>query len=109
MTSPDSFSVASQAMANNQLRRWEETIAWCRRSIEANRNIFQPYCELAMALAQLGRLEEARSAIKTGLPILPNFTRSGARASWTAMSDHPAWLAGLEPQFESLRMLDVPE
>jgi TolB-like protein/class 3 adenylate cyclase len=97
------------AMANNQLGRWEETVAWCRRSIEANRNIFQPYCELAMALAQLGRLDEAQSTIKAGLAILPNFTQSGARASWTAMSDHPGWLAGLEPQFESLQMLGVPE
>jgi tetratricopeptide (TPR) repeat protein len=97
------------AMANNQLRRWEEAVAWCRRAIEANRNIFQPHCEMAMALAQLGRLDEARDAIGAALAILPNFTQSGARASWSAMSDHPSWLADLEPQFESLQMLGVPE
>jgi hypothetical protein len=95
--------------SKNQLGRWEETVAWCRRSIEANRNIFQPHCELAMALAQLDRLDEARSAIKAALAILPNFTISGARASWTAMSHNPSYLAALEPQFESLRALGVPE
>lgn len=62
-----------------------------------------------MALAQLGRLDEARSAMNAALAILPNFSLSGARASWTGMSDHPDWLADLEPKFDSLRMLAVPE
>jgi hypothetical protein len=61
------------------------------------------------ALAQLGRLEEARSAVKTGLALNPAFTVSRARAVWTAMSDDPTYLGGDEPIFEGLREAGVPE
>lgn len=64
---------------------------------------------LAVALAQLGRLDEARSAVKTGLARNPAFTISRARAAWTAMSDHPTYLAQLEPILEGLRRAGVPE
>ena len=48
---------------------------------------------MAAALAQLGRLDEAHSAVKAGLALNPTFTISRARASWTAMSDDPTYLA----------------
>jgi Flp pilus assembly protein TadD len=64
---------------------------------------------LAAALAQLGRLDEARSAVKAGLALNPAFSISRARASWTAMSDNPAYLAGLEPVVEGMRKAGVPE
>ena len=64
---------------------------------------------LAAALAQLGRLDEARSAVKAGLALNPTFTISRARAAWTAMSDDPTYLAQLEPIFEGLRKAGVPE
>ena len=67
------------------------------------------YFYLAAALAQLGRLDEARSAVKAGLALNPTFTVSRARASWTAMSDDPTYLAQLEPIFEGLRKAGVPE
>ena len=67
------------------------------------------YFELAAALAQLGRLDEARSAVKAGLALNPAFTISRARATWTAMSDNPTYLAQLEPIFEGLRKAGVPE
>ena len=38
---------------------WEEAVAWFRRAIEANRNFPQPHFELAAALTQLGRLDDA--------------------------------------------------
>ena len=44
---------------------------------------------LAAALAQLGKLDQARSAVKAGLTINPAFAISRIRASWTAMSDDP--------------------
>jgi hypothetical protein len=59
-------------------------------------------------LAQLGRLDEARSAVKAGLALDPNFSvyRAAAR---TARSDDPTYLAQLEPIFDGLRKAGVPE
>ena len=68
-----------------------------------------PYFNLAAALARLGRLDEARSAVKAGLALNPAFTISRARAGWTAMSDDPTYLAQIERAFEGLRMAGVPE
>jgi hypothetical protein len=58
---------------------------------------------LAAAPAQLGRLEEAHSAVKTGLALIPSYAISRARTAMTAMSDDPTYLAQLEPIFEGLR------
>jgi tetratricopeptide (TPR) repeat protein len=96
-------------VAKNQLGSYEQAAAWCRRAIEANRNHPTAYFWLAAALVQLGRLEEAHYAIKAGLALDPNFTVSRARASWTAMSDDPTYLAGLEPTFDGLRKAGLPE
>jgi hypothetical protein len=59
-------------------------------------------------LAHLGRLDEARSAVKTGLALNPAFTIFRARAAWIAMSDNPNYLAQLEPLVEGLRQAGVP-
>ena len=61
------------------------------------------------ALAQLGRLDEAHCAVKAGLALDPAFTVSRDRAARTAMSDHPTFLAGLEPVVEGMRKAGVPE
>ena len=53
-------------MAKNQLGSWEQAVAWFRRSIEANRNYPAACFNLAAALAQLDRLDEARSVVKAG-------------------------------------------
>jgi TolB-like protein len=87
----------------------DQAVAWCRRAIEANRNYPLPYFVLGGALAQLGRLDEARSAVKAGLALNPSFAISRARAGWTAMSDDPTYLAQLEPIYESMRKAGVPE
>jgi tetratricopeptide (TPR) repeat protein len=96
-------------VAKNQLGSYEEAAAWCRRAIEANRNHPPAYFWLAAALAQLGRLDEAHSAVKAGLALDQNFTVSRARAAWTAMSDDPTYLAQLEPVLEGLRKAGLPE
>jgi Flp pilus assembly protein TadD len=80
-----------------------------RRAIEANRNYPPAYFNLAAALAQLGRLDEARSTARTLLALDPNFTISRARAAWTAMSDDPRCLAGVERQLYGLRKAGMPE
>jgi TolB-like protein/Tfp pilus assembly protein PilF len=60
---------------------YEEAVACSRRSIEINRNhpVAQSY--LAAALAHLGRLKEARSAVQAGLAANPSFTISRFRAA----------------------------
>ena len=95
--------------AKLHLGNWEQAAAWFRRSIEANRNWPLSHFVLAAAFAQLGRLDEARSAVKAGLALNPAFTLSRARAAWTAMSDDPTFLAGLEPIFDGMRKAGVPE
>jgi tetratricopeptide (TPR) repeat protein len=69
--------------AKRRLGIWEEAIAWFRRLIEANRNLPQSHFELAAALAQLGRLDGARSVVRAGLVLDPNVSVARARAFWT--------------------------
>ena len=63
----------------------------------------------AAALAQLGQLDEAHSVVKAGLALNPAYTVSRRRASWTAQSDDPTYLAQLEPIFDGMRKAGVPE
>ena len=95
------------AMAKNRLRSYEQAVAWCRRAIEANRNYPLPNFELAAALAQLDRLDEAHSAAKAGLALDPAFTI--ARYSAAAITDIPTYLAGKERLIDGLRKAGVPE
>lgn len=87
----------------------EQAVAWFQRAIEANRNYPTGYFLLAAALAQLGRLDEAHSAVKAGLALDPAFSISRRRASSTAQSDNPTCLAQLAPIFEGLRKAGLPE
>jgi tetratricopeptide (TPR) repeat protein len=96
-------------IAKNGPGSYEQAATWSRRAIEGNRNYHQSYFWLAAALAQLDRIDEARSAVMTGLALNPAFTRFRARAAWTAMSDNPVYLASLEPIFEGMRKAGVPE
>jgi TolB-like protein/Tfp pilus assembly protein PilF len=96
-------------IAKNHLGDWEQAVLWCRRAIEANRNYPEAHFHLAAALARLGRLDEARSAVKAGLMLNPSFTVSRARINWTAMSDDPAHPVQLAPIFEGLRIAGLPE
>jgi TolB-like protein/class 3 adenylate cyclase/Tfp pilus assembly protein PilF len=85
----------------------EEAVACSRRSIEINRNhpITQFY--LAAALAHLGRLKEARSAVQAGLAANPTFTISRFRAA--VGSDSATVLAQRERIYEGMRKAGVPE
>jgi Flp pilus assembly protein TadD len=96
-------------MAKNQLGSYEQAVAWFRRAIEANRNFPHPYFELGFALAQLGRIDEARSAVKAGLALNPAFTIARLRATWTAMTDDPAHLAQIERVLEGMRKAGAPK
>ena len=96
-------------IAKNHLGSWEQAVAWFRRAIEANRNYPHPYFALAAALAQLGRLDEAHSAVKAGLALNPAFSISRSRANLAARSDDPTYLAQLEPILEGMRKAGLPE
>jgi TolB-like protein/class 3 adenylate cyclase len=103
------IGTTSAGIAKLHLGSWEQAAAWFRRAIEGTRNSPHPYFLLGAALAQLGRLDEAHSAVKAGLALNPNFTIFRARAAWTAMSDDPTYLAQLEVVFDGLGKAGVPE
>jgi TolB-like protein len=96
-------------IAKDGLGEYEQAVAWCRRAIEANRNDPQPHFVLGAALAELGRPDEARSAVKAGLALSPAFAISRARAAWNAISDDAAYLVGLERILEGMRKAGAPE
>ena len=96
-------------VAKLHLGSYEQAVACFRRSIEANRNYPTPYFLLAATLVHIGRLDEARSAVKAGLALNPSFAISRAHAAWTAMSDHPPYLALGERVVEGMRKAGVPE
>ncbi len=108
----DTFAYAwmhNAGFAKNHLGSWEEAAVCLRRSIEANRNFPRAYFSLAAALAQLGRVDEAHSAVKAGLALNPTYSLSRERALRTAMSDDPTYLGQIDPIFEGMRKAGVPE
>ena len=96
-------------IAKNHLRLWEQAVAWFRRAIEANRNYPHQYFAMSATLAQLGRLDEARSAVNAGLALNPSFSISRFRANLAERCDDPTHLAQLEPILEGMRKAGVPE
>jgi TolB-like protein/class 3 adenylate cyclase/Flp pilus assembly protein TadD len=94
-------------LAKVVLGRPEEAISWLRRSIESNRNY--PLCHfgLAAALANLGRIDEARSEVRAGLALDPHFTIARfASAEW---SDNPVYLAQRMQFIDGMRKAGVPD
>jgi TolB-like protein/class 3 adenylate cyclase/Tfp pilus assembly protein PilF len=88
--------------------RDEQAIPWLSRSIELNPNNPVFHFFLAAALARLGRLGEAREAVRAGLEIDPGFSTARLRRSMT-FSDNPVFLAGRERLYGGMRLAGVPE
>jgi tetratricopeptide (TPR) repeat protein len=86
---------------------YDDGVARYRRSIEMNRNYPLAHFQLAAALAHLGRLEEARSAVQAGLALDPTFTIRRFRAAHRG--DNPTFLAQRERIYEGMRKAGVPE
>jgi hypothetical protein len=80
-----------------------------RRSIEINRTFHTAHFLLGASLARLDRWDEARLSVKAGLGFNPVVTVSRCRALWTPFSDNAAYLAALEPIFEVLGEIGLPE
>jgi TolB-like protein/Flp pilus assembly protein TadD len=93
--------------AKHLLGRDEEAVAWLRRSIEANRNFRNTHLFLAAALAQLGRLDEARVAVQATLTLDPIFTIRRLHAA--AWGDNPTYLVQRERVYDGLRKAGLPE
>jgi TolB-like protein/class 3 adenylate cyclase/Flp pilus assembly protein TadD len=95
------------ALAKLYMRSNEDAVPRFRRSIENNRNFPLAHFCLAAALAHLGRLAEARSAVQAGLALDPTFTISRFRNS--TATDNPTYLAGREHIYDGMRKAGVPE
>jgi TolB-like protein/Tfp pilus assembly protein PilF len=84
-----------------------EAVDWFRRSLEANRNHALSHFQLAMALALVGDLREARSIAEAGLALDPDFTIRRYRIN--RKSSNPGYLARRERYFDGLRLAGIPE
>jgi tetratricopeptide (TPR) repeat protein len=85
----------------------EEAVRELRRAIEANRNFAAGHFYLAVALAELGRLDEARLEAREGLAIDPAFTIRRYRSD--APSDNPIFMSRRRQIYEIMRNIGVPE
>ena len=90
-----------------QLGADEEAAARFGRAVEINRNFPIAHFGLAASLARLGRVEEARAAVKAGLLLDPTFTVARFRAG--VSSDNPTFLAQRERIYEGMRKAGMPE
>ena len=96
-----------RGLAKLHLGADEEAVAFFRRSVDASRNYPLNHFYMAAALANLGRLDEARAEVKAGHVLAPNY--SIARFLTMAESDNPTYLKQRERILEGLRKAGVPE
>jgi tetratricopeptide (TPR) repeat protein len=106
----DTFAYLWRGMAGIAkifLGHYEEAIPRLRQAIEINGNFSAVHFYLAVALAELGHLEEARIAVQNGLAIDPSFTILRYRSA--APSDNPTFLRARERNYVAMRKAGVPE
>src|SRR5271154_4645942 len=101
------FWVGWMAEAKLYLGAYEDALNLCHRSIELNRNYPTRFSYCAAIPVELGRLDEAKSEVKAGLALDPNFTLRRYRDA--AQSDNPVFLKGRERIIEDMRKARVPE
>jgi TolB-like protein/class 3 adenylate cyclase len=89
------------------LRDYEQAAAWIAKSHQLNQNWALPHFYLGIALANLGREEEAHAAVRAGLALDPAFTIARFRAG--ASSDHPIYLMEREHMYAGMRKAGAPE
>jgi tetratricopeptide (TPR) repeat protein len=94
--------------AKAQLGAVTDAVIWKRRGLDENRNYSIAHFTLAATLAQLGKLDQARAAVKAGLALDPRFTIRRFR-DVTSTSDNPTYLAGRDRSIEGMRSAGVPE
>jgi TolB-like protein len=107
---PRAFAWMSFAgMSKIGAHSYEQAVEWLRQSIEANRNFPHSHFFLASAFAHLGRVADARSAVEAGLTLNRTYCISRDRGVWTAVSNHPTFLAQLELYHDGVRKAGAPE
>jgi tetratricopeptide (TPR) repeat protein len=89
------------------LGRNEEAASWFRQSIEANRNFALCHFIYATALANTGRLNEARSEVAAGLALDRHFTIANFQSA--VWSDNPIYLAQNARVIDDMRRAGIPE
>jgi tetratricopeptide (TPR) repeat protein len=94
-------------LAKFQLEAYAEAVEWFRRSNEANRNYPIAHFHLAGSLARLGKLSEARTAMKGGLALNPGFAVRRFRSH--LLSDHSVFLDYHNRICEALLLAGAPE
>ena len=99
--------VAYIALAKLHLGAYEEALDLSRRANELNPNYATGRFNMAAALVELGRLDEARAEVQAGLALNPGFNIRRYRAG--AQSDNPAFLKRRERMIENMRKAGVPE
>jgi TolB-like protein len=72
---PDAYMCLTHlSSAHYHLGRFEEAAKWAQRSIDLDKGFVFSHLHLASSMAQLGRMEEARAAMKAVLALRPDFT-----------------------------------
>jgi tetratricopeptide (TPR) repeat protein len=96
-------------LAKAQLGADAEAVIWMRRGLDGNRNYSVRHFDLAAALVQVGKLDEARASVKAGLALDPRFTIRRYRDVTYANSDNPTYRDGRKRLIEGMRLVGVPE
>ena len=78
-----------------------------RQSVEINGNFSAAHFYLAVALVELGHLDDARTAVQNGLARNPGFTILRYRSA--APSDNPTFMKARERNYVAMRKAGVPE
>jgi TolB-like protein/class 3 adenylate cyclase len=89
------------------LGRNEEAASWFRQSIEANRNFALCHFIYATALANMGRMDEARSEVAAGLALDRHFTIANFQSA--VWSDNPLYLTQHARVMDEMRRAGIPE
>jgi TolB-like protein len=92
------------ATAHMQAKRYDQAAAWARKAIQENPNSSTPYRTLAASCVHLGRLEEAREAMRHVLELEPDLTIAGFQRTYPV-----ARYANLEDYLDGLRKSGMPE
>jgi len=95
------------SVAKLQLGADTEAVVWLRRGLRGNPNYPISHFQLAAALVYLGKLDDARAAVKDGLAVDPTFTIR--RLKSVPFSDDPTFLEGGKRIIRGMRIAGVPE
>ena len=90
--SPRDFQVplvrSWEGLAHFAAGRYDEAIGALRLSIDLDPQHPQPYHALAASLAELGRIDEAQSALRDAHRLRPGFSLAKAEQTWPILGPH---------------------